>query len=121
MKKIAKRLRNRKGFTLIELIIVIAILGILAVIAVPRMVSFTSDAQVAACQANQRTAESAYTIAVAKGATNPDMAALVSGGYLSAEPKCPTGGTYSISSSGVVTCSVAAHARTTSSAASSTP
>lgn len=47
-----KRLHNRKGFTLIELIIVIAILAILAVIAIPRLGGFTEQAR----QANDKEA-----------------------------------------------------------------
>ena len=47
-KFVNKRLRNRKGFTLIELIVVIAILGILALIAIPRFAGFTDKAKIQA-------------------------------------------------------------------------
>jgi len=39
------KLRNKKGFTLIELIVVIAILGILAIIAVPKLGGFRDKAK----------------------------------------------------------------------------
>ncbi len=39
---------NRKGFTLIELVLVIAILGILAVSALPHFINISSQANVAA-------------------------------------------------------------------------
>ena len=43
-----QRLKNKKGFTLIELIVVIAILGILALIAIPRFAGFTDRAKIRA-------------------------------------------------------------------------
>lgn len=58
---------NKKGFTLVELVVVIAILGILAAIAVPKLTTTRDKAKWSAHAANIRTIESAITIYQADG------------------------------------------------------
>ncbi len=53
-KKIQAKMKNKKGFTLVELLIVIAVLGIIAAIAVPR---FTGVLSGVTAKADVRTAE----------------------------------------------------------------
>ena len=51
-------IKNQKGFTLVELVVVIAILGILAGLAIPRFMDATASARGARIVADMRTIES---------------------------------------------------------------
>lgn len=59
-------IKNRKGFTLVELVVVIAILGILAGLAIPRFMDATATARGARIVADMRTIDSAIMIYNAK-------------------------------------------------------
>ena len=62
LKGVRAKLRNSKGFTLIEMLVVVAIIGILVLVAVPRYVGYTKDANVATMQADVRVLESAALV-----------------------------------------------------------
>ena len=53
-------MKNRKGFTLIELIVVIAILGILALFLVPSFMGYAKDAKQSVCESNMTSIQRAY-------------------------------------------------------------
>ena len=69
MKKMKKILKNKKGFTLIEIIVVLVIIALLAAATVPAMIGFVNDARGKAYAAEAR------VVLVAAQATVTEMVA----------------------------------------------
>lgn len=105
---------KKKGFTLVEIMIVVLIIGILLAIAVPNFVRARETSRTRTCIANLRQIDSAkeqYAMEarLAAGAT-VTQANLVPD-YMKRMPTCPSGGTYTIAVVGTdPSCSIAGHA-----------
>ena len=98
-----KRLSNRKGFTLVELLVVISIIGILSAIAIPKFTDATKTARGAKIQADLRTIDSASQIYYASAGSYPGtVSALVTQNLLAAEPTAPVGAWATQKASGTV-------------------
>jgi prepilin-type N-terminal cleavage/methylation domain-containing protein len=105
----------RRGFTLVEIMIVVAIIGILIAIAVPGFVKARTQSRIKACQENLTKIDGAKEqYALENNKTNsysPAWSELVGAtGYLKSTPKCPESGSYTLGAvSTAPTCSVTTH------------
>jgi len=125
-----RKLMSKKGFTLVELMIVIVIMGILVAVAVPVYGAVTKNAEKKTCISNMRDMKSSASTYQMQGGTNGDQIVVAAGqsSELKADasylkmfdagnlPTCPSEGTYSVlivNTDGVysfpVTCTVEGH------------
>lgn len=97
--------KGRKGFTLVEIMIVATVIGILAVIAIPGFLFSRKESQKNACIANLKQIEGACEQAKLAGAEVNDLSDLYGNGpagFLKAQPICKAGGEYALPTDGSV-------------------
>ena len=97
---------KRKGFTLVEIMIVVAIIGILLAIAIPSFMRARETARAKACQENLQKIDSAKEQwALETNASNgtvldnsflTDANVVGPEGYIKKTPICPAGGVYTV-------------------------
>lgn len=101
-----KKIKNQKGFTLIEMLIVMLIITVLIAIAIPNVSKQTTAVDEKGCKAFVQMVQGQVESYRMDEKTIPTITDLVSEGYLkSGETTCPNGDVVNISVDGIVSSS----------------
>ena len=93
---------RKKGFTLVELLVVVLILGALAAIAIPRIGQSSTTAKINACKTNVDLLNSQIELYYASEGSWPSSLSTITGDanyFPDGAPECPFGTSYSYSTS----------------------
>ncbi len=86
---------DNRGFTLIEMVVVIALILVLLAMAAPLMSAYLDRSRATKCLSIRYVTEkSEMTYMIEKGRSSDSFTDLINAGFLTGEPRCPSGGTY---------------------------
>lgn len=101
-----RKLNRKRGFTLVELLIVVLILAALAAIAVPRIGASAANARIQACDTNVSIMNSQIELYTANEGAAPAVIGDVTGNanyFPDGAPTCPFTTAYALGANGHVT------------------
>ncbi|AQX53761.1 prepilin-type N-terminal cleavage/methylation domain-containing protein [Priestia flexa] len=98
-------LKNEKGFTLIEMLIVMLVITVLLLIMVPNVLKHNAVINNKGCSALVKTVEAQVQVYELENGTKPTLNELESGGYLKEGTVCPNGSKITIGTDGRVSAS----------------